>query len=62
MIKRVKILRDSGINTFKKDEIVKVYREDYRHYPSGYKKSYLCWSNGLQRCVWLKAEEVEEIA
>lgn len=61
MIKRVKMLRDDGIKTFKKGEIVKVYRERYFHYPSGYKKAYFCWSNGEQRCIWVKAETVEEI-
>lgn len=62
MAKRVRVLSNHGVNQFKAGEITKAYREGTKWYPSGERKCVLVWCNSEQRCIWLKAEDVEEVA
>ena len=41
--------------------VSKVYKVAYENYPSGTKKMFYVWSPFHNACVWVKAEDCEEV-
>ena len=56
-IEKVKVSYRRG-NRIAEDQESKVYRVRVSHYPSGSKYECLVWSKELNKCVWIREDDV----